>query len=516
MKSLNQSNVVLYEKNPPIKDCLNLVMAYPARESFALSSLGYMWLSKILDEHNDVNLLQVFTDSQILPNSEKVDAMAFSISYEMDFMGVFALLEKMGIDVYAENRKESLIFAGGPVITSNPQPFAKIFDFFLIGDGECLIKKVSEVLLALKNTNKDEKLKALSCLEGVYVPKFPKPTKKVSETLVNCVHTPVISEKSYFSNTFIIEVERGCYNRCGFCLASYLNLPVRYVDYDEIIQKIEVGLKYTKNIALLGAQVSAHPRFTDICEYVLQKIKSGESINLNFSSLRVDAVNEQIINLLNLSGQKTFTIAIEAATERLRSIINKNLKEEQLVKAIDFAYKGGLKGVKIYCMIGLPAEQKEDIEAFISLAKNLKSRYKGFEITFSFSTFVPKPHTPFQWVAREETLLLEKKEKFLSKEFAKLGVKSKFSSPKWDYYQTLISRGDESLGNYLYEVYKLGGKLGAYKSVAKVLNIDTDYYVTREYLLEESLPWDDIIIENPGKELLKNEFNKLMKRACLE
>ena len=284
MKSLNQNNIVLYEPILAEMDCLNLVMAYPTCESFALSSLGYMWLSKILDEHNDVKMTQVFTDSKTFPNTDCIEALAFSISYEMDFMGVFEILEKLGVEVFSEKRGNLLIFAGGPVITSNPQPFSNIFDFFLIGDGEALIKKVSEVLFSLKNSAKDEKLKALSCVEGVFVPKYPKPTKKVSEALVNCVHTPVISEKSYFSNTFIIEVERGCYNRCGFCLASYLNLPVRYVDYDEIIQKIELGLKYTQNIALLGAQVSAHPDFDKICNYVIQKIESGENINLNFSS----------------------------------------------------------------------------------------------------------------------------------------------------------------------------------------------------------------------------------------
>ena len=128
---------------------------------------------------------------------------------------------------------------------------------------------------------------------------------------------------------------------------------------------------------------------------------------------------------------------------------------------------------------------------------------------------MPKPHTPFQWFAREENNSIEKKQKFLIKELSKLGVKSKFSSVKWDYYQTLISRGDASLGEYLYEIYKQGGKLGAYKSVAKKIGINTDDYVTKPYSLDDVLPWDKIIIPIPGKDVLKNEYKRLMKRADL-
>ena len=379
-----------------------------------------------------------------------------------------------------------------------------------------MILDVINSLIESENLPKIKALEKLAQIEGVYVPILRNNAKKITAPLNECVYTPVLSEKSYFANTFIIEVERGCYNRCGFCLASYLNLPVRYVDYDEIISKIELGLNYTKCIALLGAQVSAHPRFADICDYIIRKIEDGEDININFSSLRIDAINEQVIKLLKISGQKTFTVAIEAATERLRRVINKNVKEEQLFKAMEYAYNGGMRGVKVYCMLGLPTEREEDIQGFVELAKRLKAFQKGFEITFSFSTFVPKPHTPFQWCAHEDSKSLEKKQKFLAKELAKVGVKTKFSSVKWDYYQTLISRGDESLGEYLYEVYKRGGKIGDYKSVAKKLGVDTDFFVTRIYDLDEVLPWDNIIIEHPGKDLLKNEFNRLMKKADLE
>ena len=336
--------------------------------------------------------------------------------------------------------------------------------------------------------------------------------KKSQKELTNCVYTPILSDESFFKNTFVLETSRGCYNRCGFCIASYLNLPARFVEYETIIETIELGLKHTNKIALLGALVSAHPRFEDICKYIDDKIASGSQIEMSISSLRADTITPPVVKTLVATGQKHITIAIEAASERLRKVINKNITEEQLFKTIKIAKENGLKGVKIYCMIGLPTETQVDIEEFIRLAKDLKNEFKGFDITFSFSTFVPKPHTPFQWSGRGNTKSLEKKEMFLKKEFHKIGVNAKFSSAKWDYYQAVLSRGDSSLTDYVIEVYKQGGKIGAYRSASKMLGIDTDKFVEEIADIEKELPWD-IIELSPGKQLLINEYNRLMKRA---
>ena len=512
----NLSYQYLYTPVKADKSAFNLVAAFPGPESFALSSLGYMWLYRLMDEREDINVYPGSIDTIADDLPPDIGAISFSVSFEMDFLNILAILERLKIPVFAKDRKKPLVFAGGPVITSNPAPLSKFFDFFLIGDGEELLGSVVDVL---KNNSENEKtaiLKKLAKLDGVLVPSLNNTTKKVTHKISRCVYSPVISDKSYFSNTFIMEIERGCYNRCGFCLASYLNLPVRFVPYQEIIDKIEYGLKYTKNIALLGAQISAHPDFDKICNYLISKLENGEEIDINFSSLRVDAVTQDSLKLLKLAGQKTFTIAIEAATERLRRVINKNLKEEQIVNAVKLAANSGLRGIKFYCMLGLPAETDEDIKGFVSLGQKVKQIDKKLDLTFSFSTFIPKPNTPFQRAAREENSSLEKKQKYLTKELAKLGIKTKFTSVKWDYYQTLISRGDESLSDYLYEVYKRGGKLGSYKSAAKDLKIDTDYFVTRTFVADEKLPWDNITIERPGKEFLEKEYKRLMNNTGLE
>lgn len=487
-------------------------MAYPACESFALSSLGYMWLSRIADLMDGICAERVFTDSlttQIKP--QDVQAIAFSLSFDLDFMGVFEFLEKYNIPFLASERNEKmpLIFAGGPVITTNPKPYEKIFDFMIIGDGEIVFTQTLDILK--QGLSKDETLKLLAEIEGIYIPNLTNKVKKATVNLDNVIYTPLLSDKSYFKDTFIIEVARGCMNRCAFCTASYINLPFRHNDYDRIIEAIDLGLKNTNKIALLGAQISAHPQFNEIMQYLRNKMENGKNIELGISSLRTDSVSPDMVKTLVLGGQKHSTIAIEAASERLRKFINKNLTEEQILDAVRISRENGLKGLKIYSMIGIPTETQEDIEEFLNLAKKIKAENKGFEITFSFSSFVPKPQTPFQWSSREDSKTLEKKQKYLEKGLAKLGIASKFSSIKWDYWQTLLSRGDEALTEFLIEVYKNGGKLGAYKSALKTFDIDISKFING-FNLEDELPWD--FIENyPPKQLLINECNRLIKRS---
>lgn len=496
----------LYNSNIS-KDGYNFLMAYPACEAFAMSSLGYLWLYKIADEMEGISPKRIYTDSDEVYNNP--DALAFSLSFDFDFMGVFEILEKYKISLLSSERTENtpLIFAGGPVITTNPEPYKNIFDFMIIGDGESVFIKALEIL-KLKESKK-RTLELLSKIEGVYVPYISETVVKATEKLNSVIYTPILSDKSYFKDTFIIEVARGCMNRCAFCTASYLNLPFRNYEYEKIIEAIDLGLNYTNKIALLGAQISAHPDFIKIMQYLKTKIDNGLDIELGISSLRTDSVTPELIKILVAGKQKTSTIAIEAASERLRKFINKNLKEEQILDAVKISRENGLKGLKIYSMIGIPTETQEDIDEFIRLAKKIKEQNKGFEITFSFSTFVPKPQTPLQWAGREDTKTLEKKQKYLEKELAKLGIGSKFSSPKWDYWQTLLSRADENLTDFMISVYKNGGKNGAYKSALKSLDTAQLKAITG-FDFAERLPWD--IIENyPTKQLLINEYNRLSK-----
>ncbi len=487
--------------------------AFPGPESFALSSLGYLWLYRELDMRSDVNIemINVETKATDIMRS-KINLLAFSMSFDMDFLNVFKILEKNNFAFKSCERKENdpLIYAGGPVITSNPKPYDEIFDFMIIGDGELGVNnEVIDICMKNRDKAKQEILRLLSNVEGVYVPKINEKVKKISKKLPQCIYTPILSDNAFFNNTFIIEVERGCANRCAFCLASYINLPIRFPEYENIIETIEMGLKYTNKIALLGAQVTAHPKFKDIVNYIHNKIKFGEKIEMSISSLRVDSFTKDIVKALVAAGQKNLTLAIEAGSERLRRVINKNLSQEQIFNAVEVARDCGLHGIKFYAMLGLPTETMADLQEIINITKSIKNKYKGFEISFGFSTFVPKANTPFQWYGRESEKSLEKKIDYIKKELHKLGVQVAVSSPKWDYWQAVLSRGDEKISDLMIAVYQNGGKLGAFKKSAKNLKIDTDYYAIKNYDYEMSLPWDFIDI-SPSKEFLIKECNRLI------
>ena len=253
------------------------------------------------------------------------------------------------------------------------------------------------------------------------------------------------------------------------------------------------------------------PKFISSTPLPNQTNYKGQKIEMSVSSLRVDAITPDIVQTLVAAGQKNSTLAIEAGSERLRKVINKNITEEQIFNAVKICRENGLKGLKFYGMLGLPTESQKDLEELISLAKRLKTEFKGFDISFGFSSFVPKPHTPFQWCGREETKYLESKANFIKKELHKLGVSASVSSIKWDYWQAVLSRGDETFAEFLIDVYKKGGKIGAFKSAAKVHNINTDYYAYTNFDLNTQLPWDFIEI-NPGTEFIKQEHLRLLKQ----
>lgn len=501
----------LYEHKLSKNSGINVWMAFPGPEDFALSSLGFLWMYKTLDEASDINVEMIYEDTSYTRiNKNEVDLIGFSISFDMDIFKMLKLMEIYKIPFKSDERSENipLIFAGGPVITANPALYKNFLDFMIIGDGEELNAKAVNICKENISKSKSEILSILAKEDGIYVPSVNSTSvNKVTKKLSECIYTPILSEKAFFKNTFIMEIERGCANMCGFCLASYLNLPIRFVEYDKLIETLNLGLKYTNKIALLGAQITAHPNFKDICEFIHNKINSGENINMSISSMRIDAFCPEIVRTLVAAGQHNITLAIEAGSERLRRFINKNLTEDQIFEAVKIASENGLKGLKFYGMIGLPTETQDDIEEMLSLAKRIKANYKGFDISFGFSSFVPKPNTPFQWYGRESTKSLEKKVNYIKKELHKAGISAQMPSIKWDYYQAVLSRGDETLTDYIIEVYNNGQTLGAFKSAAKG-KINTDYFALDNYELDAKLPWDIINI-HPGKDALIREYKRL-------
>lgn len=449
----------LDNKNPKI----NLWFCFPAIESFALASLGYLTIFKDFDLDSEIFVERVYSNtSSTMIQAKDVHCMGFSVSFELDILTIIKMLEKYNFPYLARDRKDSdpLIFAGGPVLMSNPKPYEDFFDFISIGEKTCLFEAF-KIIKQMVNEPRDAVLKRLSEVEGIYVPKYPKKEVKIIRDKIknNIVSTPILSEKSYFKDTFIVEIERGCPKMCKFCLASWLNIPTRFVDYDEIIKTIDFGLQYTNKIALLGAYVAGHPDFKKIIKH----ISLLDNIELSISSLRADLADIELIKTLVKCNQKTATIALEAGSQRLRNLIKKDLTDEQIINTLKTARDGGLKGMKIYLMLGLPNETEEDIEELINLAHRMKKEVKGFDITLSASSFIPKPHTPFEEAKRCDKKTLEKRINYLKKTFHKLGINFRTPSIEWDMVQTILSRYPKSLAEFLIEVTQKGANLGAFK-----------------------------------------------------
>ena len=510
----------LYKTNKSRTSELNVWCAFPAVYNFGMSALGYLSVFQQIDCIDGIYAERIFTDTDRTHiKSEDVDVITFSFSFELDYLGILEILKKYNIPFLSKERDEKfpLIYAGGPVVSANPEPFAEFFDFIMIGDAEPNIQEVFERLKNNKEKSKEEKLKIISDIEGIYIPAYRNKNytvNKVSSKLNHCIATPIITEQSYFSNTYIIEVERGCPQQCGFCLTSYINNPVRFCSYDEIIKKIDMGLKHTNKIALLGALICAHPKIDDICQYIIDKVNSGLELEVTVSSLRADYVSDKTLEMLHKCGQHTATIAVEAGSERLRKAINKNLNDSDILSVIDKMVKYGFTGVKMYGIIGLPTETYEDIDAFVELCKKIKSKHKTYTITPSFSTFVPKAHTPFQFAKREDTKSLEKKNEYIKKQFAKIGIKARTGSVKWDYIQALLSRGSRELTPYLIDVFNNGGSIGAFKNTYKEYEKaeklpHANYFAIDEQACEKEFPWE-FIKYSKCKNSLYSDYKRLL------
>jgi len=510
----------LYERLQNKTPKINVWFAFPAIESFAMSSLGFLSIFKQLDLMEDVFAERIYADTKTtVATVKELDVIGFSNSFEIDILTVLKMFQKYEIPPLARDRGEEypLIFGGGPVLSANPVPFEEFYDFISVGDAKTALDLAFKTIVEKKDEPKEAKLQALSEIEGIWVPKFgkEKPVIKMADELDEPVYTPILSDKSYFKDTFIIEIERGCPKTCNFCLASWLNLPVRYVPFEKIIKAIDLGLEHTNKIALLGAYVAGHPQFNKILEYIREKNKISP-VELTLSSLRADLAEKEVIETLVECGQRSVTIAVEAGSERLRKVINKDLSDEQILKTVENARKYGLKGLKIYAMIGLPTETEEDIFALVNLIKRIKEANKGFELSISVASFIPKAHTPFQWCKKASSKDLEKKLSILKNKILPMGVTLRPSSVEWDLIQSILSRASFPLSSYLLKVVENGGNLGAFKQTwrrmakAGVLpELETYAQKPVSENPDDTLPWEFIHVTD--RNILKKRHNDALK-----
>jgi radical SAM superfamily enzyme YgiQ (UPF0313 family) len=271
-----------------------------------------------------------------------------------------------------------------------------------------------------------------------------------------------------------------------------LTLPFRTASLEaSLIPAIEKGLQVTRRLGLLGASVTQHPEFDQLLNYLTQP--KYDDVRLSIASVRTNTVTEKLAKTLAKRETRTLTIAVESGSDRLRKIINKKLENEEILQAIINAKNGGLQGMKIYGMVGIPGEELEDVQATVDLMRALKKSAPGFRLTLGCSTFVPKSHTPFQWFGVNPDA--EKRLKLLEKQLKSNGIDFRPESYKWSVIQALLSRGDRRLSDLLELVRNYGESLGSYRRAFKELRgkLPTmEYYVNQNWDLDQVLPWEHL------------------------
>ncbi|WP_254567767.1 radical SAM protein [Oscillatoria sp. HE19RPO] len=497
-------------------DAIPLIYAFPNEYSVGITSLGYQIVWATLATRGDLQVSRLFTDlHEPLPGEPEL--LGFSVSWELDYVNILGLLESLDIPIRASNRQEShpLIFGGGPVLTANPEPFADFFDVILLGDGENLLGEFVDGYQQVRKAGRLQQLRHLAQIPGVYVPSLYEVTYHSSEGAIASIHpidsdipetvakqtyrgnvlstSSVVTEKAAWPDIFMVEVVRSCPEMCRFCLASYLTLPFRTASLEHsLIPAIERGLQVTRRIGLLGASVTQHPEFNQLLDYLNQP--QFEDVRLSIASVRTNTVTPELAQTLASRGTKSLTIAIESGSERVRKIVNKKLENQEITQAAVNAKAGGLTGLKLYGMSGVPGEKMEDLEATVQLLQSLKKSAPGLRLTFGCSTFVPKAHTPFQWFGVNPQA--EKRLKKLQKELGKSGIEFRPESYNWSVIQALISRGDRRLSSLLELVRHYGETLGSYRRAFKELRgtlPDLDFYVHENWESTQILPWNHIL-----------------------
>lgn len=490
--------------------------AYPNSYEVGMSSLGYQLVWWLLESDPDLALKRVFTNYQE-SGPEQSELIGFTLSWELDYINVLRTLERAGVSLLARDRgdAEPLVFGGGPVLSANPEPFADFFDVVLLGDAEAVVPAFLEAWKRLRSLpTRKQKLIELAAIDGLYVPSLYRyeleaacgpigsiePTRadlplRRSKQVFNpppdyVAHSLVVAPETAFADMFLIEIARSCPQECRFCLASYLTRPFRAAAVPTIMEKIDLGLKYTTKIGLLGPSVTEHPDFDRIAEALLERPQTRISI----ASIRADTIRPLLLQMLVALGQRSVTVALESGSERLRAIMKKNLSEDEVKASVSLIAGSGLEALKFYGIVGLPGERQEDLAETVRLLSDLKKSHRRLRLVFGVSSFVPKAQTPFQWASRDRQC--KQKLEYLRKNLSRIGIEVRAESHNWSDIQALLSRGDRRLTPLLLSVARYSANLGAWRNALRHLPEGCpgmDYYVFREIPYAETLPWSHLV-----------------------
>lgn len=500
---------------------LSFGLVYPNQYELGLSSYTIRLLYYIINAYENYVCERIFLPSKIkYPASQHhfsevnirsienqispidFDILGFSIHYENDFKNVLWILEKAGISFSSKTRREQLInnkvpilIGGGHVITSNPLPLSDIFDLFFIGDCEPNLNAFLTTFLEFKvgKITYQELLQKLQLIDGIFIPSLKNKFKRVF--LENLDESPIPlfqliskskSKNNIFEKNFFVEINRGCPFHCKFCISSFHNSPFRNRSFTSIQKTIEqavLGLKFEK-ISLIGSCVSAHPKFYEICEFILAQGKK-----LSIPSIRLDHLTPKLIKILERAKIKSITIAPEAGSESLRFSLDKTISNEKIYETLKLIKNSKIKNVKFYFLIGLPDETDDDIDQIINLLNKIADfGYQNNSLRININPFVPKFNTPYEnkikyYLSKNLKSLVSKYQK-LEKSLKNISsIKLKFQNPKLIVknarMQAIFSLGDQSISELLLKYYQYGGNYGALRRSEKELGISIDDYLLK-------------------------------------
>jgi radical SAM superfamily enzyme YgiQ (UPF0313 family) len=529
--SVFQAEQLLFEPVSPDPEAIAIVYAFPNTYTVGITSLGYQTIWADLAKRKNVAVSRWFTDiSEPLPREPEL--LGFSFSWELDFVNLLGALTKLGIEINSSDRDENapLVFGGGTVLTANPEPFANWFDLILLGDGEELLGDFLQAYTEVRNLPRPQKLLRLAQVPGIYVPSLYQVTYASEDGEILKIEaiapevpihitkrtfrgdylsaSTVVTANAAWESIYMVEVARSCPEMCRFCLASYLTLPFRTPDAEtSLIPAIAKGLKVTSRLGLLGASITQHPEFDLLLDFIARS--EFADVRLSLASVRTNTLSLKLCQILSSRDSRSVTIAVESGSERLRRIINKKLENIEILQAAENAQAGGLSALKLYGMVGVPGETQEDLEQTVSMLREVKKAAPKLRLSFGCSTFVPKSHTPWQWMAVDKGG--GDKLKFLQKQLAPKGIDFRPESYKDSIVQALISRGDRRVEKILRLAFEFSnGEVpsdGSYRRAFKELRGQIpplESYVFETWKSDRCLPWQHLQAALPVETLKKH------------
>lgn len=539
------------EYNQVVKDWdqvnYRVALAFPDIYDLGMSNLGLMILYDIVNKHRQLLAERVYSpwvDMEAMMRETNMplfsletkhairnfDLLAFSLPYEQLYTNALNMLDLAELPIRSKDRDASypLVIAGGHACY-NPEPVAPFIDLFVIGEGEEVILKIIGTMRAAAELDRDTQLRHLSQIEGCYVPRFyeaeyhkdgmvsriyptiPEAPDKVIKTIVPVMPPPVTDFIIPFIETVHnrapIEIMRGCTRGCRFCHAGMVTRPVRERPVEEILEAMEQILEKTgyEEISLLSLSSSDYTRVLELTARIGQRF-GDRGLNISLPSLRTETVSTQLMDNLGASKRGGFTLAPEAATEKMRNIINKYVTDEELLATVKEIYRRDWRTIKLYFMIGHPQEELEDVRAIIDLSKAVLAIGRQFHgrkasVNVGVSTFIPKPHTPFQWEPMDSPERIEAKLNLLKREMRGQGLRLRWNDPEGSFYEGLLSRGDRRLANVVERAWRSGAKFDAWhehfdlkqwQEALAAEGLDMDFYTHRRRSIDEVFPWEHV------------------------